>query len=132
MTEKLGVQWVLVLTLAAALGCGTDTDDFGRCDPPLVVTVHTTPHLEFAWTPEDCEVYALTVLQTQQLVQWHLSMIDAQNGLQSPIRYGEVPPGASGSDTTSLSSGVPYTLQLIRLDRDAMAGEVTTHQFQPE
>src|SRR5687768_2395010 len=95
--KPLSLQLLATGALVAALGCGTDPDEFGRCDPPLSVAVQTAPTLEFAWTPDDCDLNTLTVVQGRE-VQWHLFMVEDRNGLLPPIRYGEVPAGARASD----------------------------------
>ena len=120
----------LALVLASAPGCGGDPDEFGRCDPPLSVTVRTTPYLEFSWTPADCDLYTLTVLQTD-LIRWYLSMGDTRNGIRSPIRYGVVPEGAGAPDTAPLSP-VPHIVELTRLNQEGFITVVARQQFTPE
>lgn len=99
MTHKpLSLQLLATGALVGALGCGTDPDEFGRCDPPLSVAVQTAATLEFAWTPDDCDLYTLTVMQGRE-VQWHLFMVEDRNGLlplgRSPsVGYRTLIPGA--------------------------------------
>ena len=124
------VRLLAAAALVGAAACSTDPDDFGRCDPPLSVTVTSTPVLEFAWSPADCDVHTLTVLRSQD-VMWYLFTIENRNGLQSPIRYGVVPPGARASDTTALFVGA-YTVELTRFDQTGLERVVTTQDFQVE
>jgi hypothetical protein len=128
--HTLGFQLLASGALVGALGCGTDPDDFGRCDPPLSVEVRTAPHLEFAWEPDDCDLYTLTVLQGQE-IQWHVFMVEDRNGLRPPIRYGVVPSGARASDTAPIFPG-PYTLRLSRLDQNGLQTLVASQEFQAE
>ncbi len=61
--QTLSLQLLATGALVGALGCGTDPDEFGRCDPLLSVAVQTEATLEFARTPDDCDLYTLTVMQ---------------------------------------------------------------------
>jgi hypothetical protein len=128
--KPLSLQLLATGALVGALGCGTDPDEFGRCDPPLSVAVQTAATLEFAWTPDDCDLYTLTVMQGRE-VQWHLFMVEDRNGLLPPIRYGEVPAGARASDTAPLFPG-PYTLELTRLDENGLQTLVASQGFLAE
>ena len=128
--QTLTLRLLATGALVGALGCGTDPDEFGRCDPPLSVAVQTAPTLEFAWTPDDCDVNTLTVVQGRE-VQWHLFMVENRNGLLPPIRYGEVPAGALASDTAPLFPG-PYTLELTRLDENGLQTLVASQGFLAE
>jgi hypothetical protein len=114
-------------SFTAGLGC-SDPGELGRCDPPLQLTVRTTPVYEFEWGPAGCDVHTLTV-EYEGVVQWHLFTIEIRNGLTSPIRYGMTPEGARSSNAESLLSGRRYTIVLTRITEAGLERVVVQQDF---
>jgi hypothetical protein len=78
----------------------------------FVVGAGTQP--TFDWRPA-CSVNALTVRAVEDPVEalWALGSPSTSNAVRPPIRYGEIPSGASGTATApALVTGSPYRLTL--------------------
>ena len=119
---------VPVLTGVWLSSCGTDTDDFSRCSPPLAITVTQSP-LTFAWEPTGCDVNALTVVQGNTVtIKWHIGANPDRNSIESPVQYGVAPNGVDDALADTLSAG-PYTVQVTRLNAAGTALEISKQDF---
>jgi hypothetical protein len=78
--------------------------------------VVTEPALEFRWQPEGCPVYSVSIVKgTLHDSGWYVETLGYRNGIESPVRYGVVPPGAYASPPETLHGG-PYRLAVTRLN----------------
>jgi hypothetical protein len=117
----------LAVLLSAAVSCGTDPSDLGRCSGPLQLTIIRTAVVEFQWEPTGCAVYSLSV-DTEASVAWYVESLGNSNQIGSPVRYGLAPSGAWASDAVSLHGG-PYRLIITRLDGSGNAPVVADTNF---
>ena len=101
-----------------ATACALSPTDLGRCSGPFPLTVDQASSLSFSWTPGDCPVHTLAVLEGPS-VKWYLfTANEALNGLTAPVQYGQVPgPAFTSSQADFLWVGIPYRVQLTALTR---------------
>ena len=112
-----------ILGLCCLTACGTDPEDFGRCDGGLALSVSADAAPEFAWTPADCLIHDLVVEQAS-LFHWSLASSEPVNGIRSPVRYGEParPETIGGGEGTRLIPGNRYLVRVFRLADDGLVG----------
>lgn len=121
---------VLVLLVVAGFltACGLSPTDLGRCSGPFPLTVDQVTSPSFSWTPSDCPVYSLAVLEGQS-VKWYLFSASETNRLRSPVRYDHIPDMSfTASQAGFLFVGIPYRVQLTawtREGRQVLVAETT-------
>ena len=95
------------------LGC-SDALGPSACLGGMSFVVGTGTQPTFDWQPA-CGVNALTVraVESPDKVLWGLGSPSTSNAVHPPIRYGTIPPGASGSASApALLTGSTYRLTL--------------------
>ena len=125
---------VLTAAALAGAGCGDDDpagpDGLSRCTGDLVVSVSggTTPTI--SWTPA-CAAYAL-IVEEGASDRWFLRATSAA-GIAPGVRYGTVPPGASGDGEPAvpLVAGRTYDVGVFRGTADNNATLAGTSVFTP-
>lgn len=126
----------LLLVLAPS-GCGGDALAPPACADGVAITVSrgTTPTM--SWTPS-CPAAGLTVTSAQgvTLNVWAIFTTDAENTLQPPVRFGELPDGTSQlRDPLPLMSGTRYRIAVLVSEPAPEGGrtfsEVGSLEFEP-
>lgn len=107
----------LILLLSGAVQCGTDPDEFGRCTGGLTLRFVSAPALQLEWIPADCAMFELSIDQGQNIM-WHLSTVESENGIESPVTYGVAPPGTSGTTAEPMGPGV-YRIVMTRINSES-------------
>jgi hypothetical protein len=122
--------WI-ALSMTMLVGCGTDPDDLGRCDTNIDIVVSSEENPVFAWTPAHCQMQEINVSEDQQ-VRWHLAVVENENLLSSPLRYGQSVAGVENSGSDPLFSGFFYNLDLWRVGANGLPQRVFSGRFQHE
>ncbi len=107
---------VNALFLLAATACSSASEPTASCAPGERVEVVASPDVapRFTWSP-NCIAYRLEVYPTgSETVTWW-----TEGSVSSGVRYGELPPGATGSAAQPLVPGTAYTVAVIRRGSDA-------------
>ena len=118
----------ILVALVVLSSCSDDPSGVTDCVPNLVIAVSSATIPEVSWTPTDCRVNEIYVLQAG-MARWLMSSTSLDNHIQSPVHYGE--PARQGTVVTAaspLTPGIPYTVRLWRVEdnQSVLAGE---HQF---
>jgi len=120
---------IRVAALLALCACGTDPDDFGRCTGNIALEISHEPNPVFAWTPADCQMHQLEVVEDQS-VKWLMESDVFLNQIPSGIRYGDEVPGLINVGAAPLYSGFFYTVGLWRVDGEGVPHQVVSQRFQ--
>ncbi|HLS47052.1 MAG TPA: hypothetical protein VK012_00920 [Gemmatimonadales bacterium] len=105
------------LLLAAALACGSDAPDDGRCEETLTFAITSGINPTFGWSP-NCSIAQLRVTRDSDDAEiW--SFLASSNAIRPPVAYGQVPVGANETNPPeTLTFGAGYTLRIAILDSE--------------
>ena len=103
-----------VVALSAALACSSDPaapdSDLEACTGPVTVHVSAGTSPTFDWEPE-CRLFFINV-ERGAGDEW-LVHSEGENAIAPPVRYGEVPSGATErAPAVPLEPGVTYDVTL--------------------
>lgn len=112
---------ILAVLAFSAASCSHDTPDMGniccvRVSGPLSAQVEPNPDAPhqpyYYW--EDSDAYEVVVTRAEEgLVAWEVRTLNGLNGIDSPLRHGDRPPGllAQGSEP-ELDTEVTYRVTI--------------------
>ena len=106
----------LFLLAAGILSCSEPDTEGCTGDVDLSVTGSSLP--SFSWVP-DCAVTSLTVVDGGEQGLWEINAQIGENTIESPVRFGQVPDGASESEPAGqLLRGNTYIVRVFRVTND--------------
>lgn len=122
------------VAMAAVLAACSDSFDKSQVPRITLTPVIAAPLVLIRWEPagaQQIQVYRGTVADGNAAnLVWSISATSA-NSLASPIEYASNPPAGGATDLVAkpLEPGVPYTVQVGRLDPKGGAANISGTRF---